>query len=124
MKISQYFAGAYFSASDVPCPRTLVIREVKHETMRDGEAKLVMSFFKESQSLVLNKTNAFTCIDHFGDDAASWGGKLVELYSTKTDFGGRLVPCIRLRIPDSQDMVAEGAQPSVLPPAIDYPVDA
>ncbi len=124
MRVAQYFAGAYFKASDLPSPRILAIRDVTQDTMRDGEVKLVMSFVGESQSLVLNKTNAFVCIDHFGDETASWKAKLVELYSTKTDFGGRLVPCIRIRIPDSQDIVAAGARPSLPPPVIDYPVDA
>jgi hypothetical protein len=35
----------------------------------------------------------------YGDDSDAWPGRVVAVYATTTQFGGKLVPCVRLRIP-------------------------
>lgn len=127
MKISEQFAGNYFKAADLPQPRVLTIQAVTEETMPEGEAKPVMRFVDQQQQLVLNKTNAFICVDMFGDESTAWHGQLVELYASTTAFNGRMVPCIRVRAPQ-QAAPAPPTQPAQQPPMQappgDFPVDA
>jgi hypothetical protein len=127
MLISEQFAGTYFKAADLPVPRAMTIQTVTQETMPEGDSKPVMRFVGERQQLVLNKTNAFTCVELFGDESAAWQGQLVELYATTTSFSGHMVPCIRVRAPQ-QPQAAPAPQPAQQPPMqappSDFPVDA
>ena len=99
MKMSEQFAGNYFKATDLPQPRILTIETVLQAKMPEGDTKPALRFVGESQQLVLNKTNAFICVEMFGDESIAWQGRQVELYSTQTSFSGRMVPCIRVRPP-------------------------
>jgi hypothetical protein len=101
MKISEQFVSNYLRAADLPQPRVLTIQTVTHEKMPEGDHKPVMRFVGEQQQLVLNKTNAFTCMELFGDETNAWHGRLIELYSTTTNFSGRMAPCIRMRAPQA-----------------------
>ncbi|QEF98800.1 hypothetical protein Mal15_28560 [Stieleria maiorica] len=153
MKMSEQFAGAYLKAADLPHPRVLTIQSVTQTTMPEGDNKPVMRFVGEQQQLVLNKTNAFTCVELFGDETTAWHGQPIELYATTTNFSGRMVPCIRVRapqqaaaassvVPPPSPAAPQGAplpvpqptptavqpqpmqQPPIQAPAADYPVDA
>lgn len=102
MKISEQFAGSYFKAQDLPQPRVLTIQDVTQAKMPEGDTKPALRFVGEQQQLVLNKTNAYSLAEWFGDDTTAWTGRAVELYSTTTSFGGRMVPAIRVRLPHQQ----------------------
>lgn len=92
MKMSEQFAGNYFKAADLPQPRVLTIQAVTQEKMPEGDAKPVMRFVGEQQQLVLNKTNAFCCVEMFGDETAAWAGQQVELYATTKHQDGKQPP--------------------------------
>lgn len=102
MKISEQFAGSYFKAQDLPQPRVLTIQDCTQAKMPEGDTKPALRFVGEQQQLVLNKTNAYSLAEWFGDDTNAWNGRAVELYSTTTSFGGRMVPAIRVRLPQQQ----------------------
>ena len=102
MKMSEQFAGNYLKATDLPQPRLLTIQTVQAVRMPEGDTKPSLAFFEEKRQLVLNKTNGFQLAEWFGDDAAGWSGRQVELYATQTNYSGRLVPCIRVRLPIQQ----------------------
>lgn len=54
--------------------------------------------FKEfNRTMVVNKTNKNRLVRHFGNRLPHWVGKEVTLYPSETDFGGKTVPCIRVR---------------------------
>jgi hypothetical protein len=99
MKISEQFAGSYFKAQDLPRPRVLTIQDCTQAKMPEGETKPALRFVGEQQQLILNKTNAFCLAEWFGDDTNGWNGRQIELYATTTSFGGRMVPAIRVRLP-------------------------
>ncbi len=146
MRISEQFAGNYFKAADLPQPRVLTIQAVTQTKMPEGDTKPVMQFLSEQQQLVLNKTNAFACVELFGDESTAWHNRQVELYATTTNFSGRMVPCIRVRapqqhasqspvpqpvpqatqppVPQATGQPAAMQQPPMQAPAADYPVDA
>lgn len=50
--------------------------------------------------LALNKTNAKTIAGLYGNDPRKWVGRLVALYPTTTEVGGRTEDCIRIRNED------------------------
>jgi hypothetical protein len=102
MKISEQFAGSYFKAQDLPQPRVLTIQDCTQAKMPEGETKPALRFVGESQQLILNKTNAFCLAEWFGDDTNGWNGRQIELHATTTSFGGRMVPAIRVRLPQQQ----------------------
>ncbi len=76
----------------------ITIEEVKDQ---DGKAsnKLDLHFISRDKSLLLNKTNATAIAKSYGDDFSEWEGKDIIMYPTVTDFGGKTVDCIRVRIP-------------------------
>lgn len=71
------------------------------EFNNDGgkEQKLALSFSGKEKKLVLNKTNTGRIADAYGNDTDDWNGKTIILYEEKVEFGGNLVPAIRVRVP-------------------------
>lgn len=65
----------------------------------DNGSKVILSFAGKEKTLVVNKTNAMIIQSAYGPDTDNWIGKTVEIYPDKTTFGGKLVDCIRVRIP-------------------------
>ena len=116
MKISSAFPSNYIKASDLGGkPWPLTIRTCVMEDLGQGndrERKPILYFTKGTKGLVLNKTNANTISDAYGDDTASWQGKPVEVFPTEVEFKGKLVDGIRLRIhPEAQPEVPATAAP-------------
>ena len=81
----------------------------------DDGKKIVLSFLKTEKTLITNKTNASTIGDLYGPELDYWIGKSITLFPTQVDFGGKSVPCIRVRIGQPQP-----AQPT--PPLMQTPV--
>jgi hypothetical protein len=50
--------------------------------------------------LLLNKTNAQTIAQLYGNNPGQWAGKLITLYPTTTSVGGAEKECIRVRNQD------------------------
>lgn len=79
---------------------TLLVSEVKLEEVDDGVSKPVMYFEGKRAGLVLNRINSNTIADVWGAETEDWAGKTVILFRTMTEFQGRRVPCLRLRLPE------------------------
>ena len=94
--------GNYIKAEDLAGKAVRV--SIDHVTLedlksQDGEQqrKLVVHFAGKDKGLVLNRTNADSLCDIFGtEDFENWAGAVV-LYPDTTTFGGKKVPCIRIR---------------------------
>lgn len=109
MKFSDKYKGAFFKASDIHLkPKRLTIAEITEEDV-SGEPKVVVRFEKADQALVLNKTNASILADTWGDEMEDWCGKQVLLKSDRTQFSGKLVPCIRIE-PVGEKSAPAGAE--------------
>jgi hypothetical protein len=103
---SSYDQSKYFRAEDVMQDKTLKIKGVTEEKVGQGadqSDKLVVWFDNSKKGLALNRTNNRTLRGAYGDDTADWTGKLIVVFQTTGDFRGRMVPCLRVRIPPKND---------------------
>ena len=99
MKVKELFPSRYLKADDLGTHDLEVeIREVKVEDV-NGETKAVLYSTGSNKGLVLNKTNADVIAYTFGEDTDLWGGRKIVLFATRTQFQGKLVPCVRVRVP-------------------------
>ena len=101
MDINDPFQSKYLKASDLNGREIKVTMDdcVLHQ-MPDGDAKPVLSFVGKEKMLVLNKTNSMAIAEQHGTQTENWKGKQIIIFPTQTDFGGRVVPCIRVRLPE------------------------
>jgi hypothetical protein len=121
---STFDQSKYLNAGDLTQEKALRIKEVTVEMVRSGpaqEQKPVVWFTNHKKGLVLNKTNNRTLRGSFGDDMEKWAGKVVNVYPTQTDYGGKTVGALRVRIPPPKQAAAGNGQPTkvvqeVLPP--------
>jgi hypothetical protein len=102
----------YFTAADFPqTPMVLEIETARREEFEnDGKSteKLVVYFVGQKSGLIVGPTvwdqiadvMAADGVSKFdSDDYTKWKGHWLELYRDKTQFGGKMVDCIRVRKP-------------------------
>ena len=101
MKFTETHPSKYIKAADLNGkPATLVMNYVEMtEIYGQDDPKPVLFFENARKGLVLNVTNGNTIAEKHGDEMDEWCGKSITLYPDKTDFGGKRVDCIRIRIP-------------------------
>jgi len=76
----------------------VVIAKILLEEVGDSGYKVVLYFVDKEKSLVLNATNARCLASALGDNEKEWEGKEIIMYPTTTEYSGKTVPCIRVRI--------------------------
>lgn len=110
MRISNLFPSNYLRAADLQGNDARVrISRVTLENLAD-EKKPVVYFDGKQKGLILNKTNANTIAQRYGDDTEDWKAVELILYSTSVDVRGERRDAIRIKIPprsDSQAPVSE-----------------
>ena len=113
-----YPKGEYISAADLKPTGPLKISIAGFEIKNFGEDgdKPVISFVGTDKKLVLNKTNGSVIADIHGSETNNWVGKQITLYPTKTDFGGKLVDCIRIQHPEMAMPTYQAPLPAQQPP--------
>jgi hypothetical protein len=103
MKIGQAFPSKYIKAADLDGKEhKLFILGVKIEDVGgpgNEEDKPVMYFNSKKKGVVLNRTNAMAVAAKYGDDTEGWVDKEIILYPDQTLFQGRMVECVRMRVP-------------------------
>jgi hypothetical protein len=67
----------------------------------DGDEKTVLKLAGQPKDFVLNTTNGGTIADAYGDEINDWIGKEITLYQDRCSMKGRMVDCVRVRIPKS-----------------------
>lgn len=103
MKISEEFPSQYLKASDLG-GREIRVTMANVEREKIGtDNKLVLYFKGKQKGLVLNKTNAGTIGDAYGDDTEHWYDQPLILFSVKTDYQGKVVDATRCRVPTAKD---------------------
>lgn len=124
MDINAAFPSNWLKASDLQGRAVRVtIKEVVSEDIGDGH-KPVVYFQKGNKGLVLNKTNALAIAEIYGNDTDNWTGAIVEVFPDKTQFQGRRVDCLRVRVPHDAIPRPEPRQvPSTGPSAIGTALD-
>lgn len=102
MDINAAFPSTYLKAADLQGRNVPVIIEYVEMEDIGGDHKPVIHFKGKERGLVLNKTNASTIAQMHGSDTDGWAGKSITLFASQTDFQGRSVPCIRVRLHQQQ----------------------
>ena len=122
MRISEEFPSQYLKASDLQ-GREIRVTMARVEREKIGtDSKLVLYFKGKEKGLVLNKTNAGTISDAYGDDTEDWFDQPLILFSVKTDYQGKVVDATRCRIPTAKDNRQAKPDPISSGPA-DFPGD-
>lgn len=98
MKMNEIFLSESLKAADLQGKDVPLIIESYEAVDFDDGKKIVLRFKGTERTLVCNKTNANTICDMYGDDLDDWIGQKIILFPTQTDFQGKQVPCIRVRI--------------------------
>ena len=98
MDMNQAFPSDYLKAADLQGQDVTVT--MSHVEMAEfgSEQKPVLFFHGKDKGLVLNKTNTNTIIGMFGPESTGWKGNRIIIFPTQTDFQGRQVACIRVKI--------------------------
>jgi len=103
MKISEEFPSQYLKASDLGGREVRVtMGRVEREEI-GTDKKLVLYFKGKEKGVVLNKTNANTIGDAYGDDTDDWYDQPLILFSIRTEFQGKPVDGLRCRVPTPKD---------------------
>lgn len=108
MRISDQFPSDYLRAVDVEEELTLVISNVDVQKIGDDN-KPVLYFAGKEKGMVLNKTNAGTISQLYGDDTDDWRGEAITLFSAMVSFQGKNVPAIRVKAPSKKKVAAAQA---------------
>ncbi len=106
--VSEAFPSKYLKAADLN-NRTVKVsinRVVFEEIGQNKDKKPILYFNGAEKGLVLNKTNATTIGDVYGEQMDGWSGKEIELFSMMVPFNGQNVPAIRVRVV-AETVVAE-----------------
>lgn len=68
-----------------------------HPVGEDRVIKGILYFQEFDRGMVINKTNRVTLQHLFGEFLDELVGKRMTLYASETQFGGKVVPCLRIR---------------------------
>ena len=100
MRIDAAYPSKYLKTADLQGRAVRVtIERFEIEEVGDGDRKPVLYFANKDRGIVLNRTNADTVSAAYGEETDEWIGQTIELYPDKTRFAGKMVDCIRVRVP-------------------------
>ncbi len=103
MKMSEEFPSKYLKAADLQGREVRVIMQNTEREKIGDDTKPVLYFKGKDKGVVLNKTNAATIVDAYGDDSEDWFDQPLILFSVMVDFQGKVGPAIRCRVPTARD---------------------
>ena len=117
--VGTLYAGIYLKADDLAGKTyTATIAAVERVEIAEENGavrpKAAVQLQGWPAKLLLNKTNFETIAGAYGRQSAGWLGKPLEVYPDTTLFGGRSVPCVRVRVP------RPAAPPAAIPGAVAY----
>lgn len=104
MKISDLFPRRFVCAEDldheVACVIDKVVVETYHNPQTHEEGTAPILYVQGGvKGIWLNKTNARTLSDEYGDETDRWKGKSMVLYSKEVSTPDGMQPAIRIKIP-------------------------
>lgn len=114
MRIDAAYPSKYLKTADLQGRAVRVtIERFEIEEVGDGDRKPCLYFAGKDRGIVLNRTNADTVSAAYGEETDDWIGQALELYPDKTRFAGKMVDCIRVRVP--RQATAQTIQPQRAP---------
>lgn len=90
-----YRGGKYLAAADITRPTEARIVRAATEELK-GVEKLVLTLEGVEKALIVNKTNADTLSEKFGDDYTAWVGQTVTIAAVPTTYQGQSVKGVRV----------------------------
>jgi hypothetical protein len=107
---NEAFPSQFYKASDLADgPKVLTVSEVHLEPIGDeGKEKPVIYFQGEAKALACNRTNADVLEQQFGPERGAVIGKRIKLFGSTVRMQGRVVPCIRVAIPQEEKPAVHG----------------
>ena len=105
MNIDDIYASDsnHLKSEDLPAGKEVPVTIASYELLQlDDKNKLCLTFAGKEKTMVVNKTNATAIAHVYGNDPDSWVNKSIFLFTTKTEFNGKSVDCIRVRVPLEQ----------------------
>ena len=102
MRVELMFPSDFVKAADLngkDVTKTIKSVTIDELTMRGGrkEKKPVIRFQDAEKKLVLNKTNATTIANMYGNATDAWIGKQITMFPTETTIWAETTDCIRIR---------------------------
>ena len=96
---AEVFPSKFIKADDLDGKAiTFTIDRISIEELGEQRERKPVVFFRETRGgLVLNRTRWDAIEDLFGSDSDQWVGKSLQLYPSKTSFGGKRVACVGVR---------------------------
>jgi hypothetical protein len=115
MKRDEVFPSKYLKASDLNGKSIVVtIESAPLEVLKNPggkeQTKTVLYLRGGKKALPLNVVNWDSVAEICGADTEDWPGGKIELYPARTQMGGKMVDCIRVRAP--RDAAAKTAAPA------------
>src|SRR6516164_7385662 len=117
------YGSKYLGAADIGDKKIRTrIGKVRKETMpqqgsKPERAKFVIYFTTLDKPMVLNATNKNALVDKLGKVPANWIGAEVGLYTENTQFAGKTVKGLRLRVLGPAKTTAKAAPVKAAKPA-------
>ena len=113
---SSFDQSRFMSAADFPQEKKLRIKSVTVESVRGNsgrqEEKPVAWFTNHKKGLVLNATNRRTLQAALGDDMEKWANAIIIVFPTHTDYAGKTVGALRVRMPPPKQATMGNGQPT------------
>lgn len=101
--LEEFFPSKHLKAVDLNDRQVRVtISRVEREKLGD-DMRPVVYFKGKDKGVALNKGNTTTLTDAFGRNSNEWFGRDIILLSVWTDYQGKPVQGIRIRIPTASD---------------------
>lgn len=112
MNINEQFPSKYLKSTDLKGDvATVKIKDVVVEEI-GSDRKMVAYFAGKEKGMVINKTNAHTIGEAYGQDTDEWIGQPIEIFSMKVEFNGRMVDGLRVRVPSRRQSSGPAMAPN------------
>lgn len=114
--LEEFFPSKHLKAADLKDKEVRVtIARVEREKLGE-DMRPVIYFNGKDKGVALNKGNTTTLVDAFGRNSNEWFGREIILLSVWTDYQGKPVQGIRIRIPTARDVRRDDPISSGPPP--------
>ena len=96
--LDDVYGGSWIKAETLDGETPVTIAGWRIHEFEDGKKQVALELAEyDDKELGLNATNKNMVVEMHGDDPDKWVGKSIVLFKDKTDFGGKLVNCVRIR---------------------------
>ena len=118
--MTRYAGDLYLRVEDI---RERGPKQVKIESVEDGQFGKPVAALSDGASLTLNQTNVRILIRAYGPESRDWIGREIELYIGPTTYQGRLQDSILIKSISPPIPLSERKRLKPPEPALTSPID-